>query len=102
MPNILQNLAGMGGMTDQVIATDCLVSAKCGVINTSIALTEAATPALRDTLRVQLNDSIDTHERISNYMISKGFYHPHGLDEQIQVDVSAAKTAENLAERKLK
>ncbi len=99
MTNFLQNMAGMGGMTDQVIATDFLISAKSGVINTAMAVTEAATPELRATLREQLSSAIDTHEKISNYMISKGYYHPHNLSEQLQVDIGATQTALNLAQQ---
>ncbi|MDQ0246294.1 hypothetical protein J2S09_003898 [Bacillus fengqiuensis] len=99
MTNFLQNMAGMGGMTDQVIATDFLISAKSGVINTALAVTEAATPELRATLREQLSSAIDTHEKISNYMIAKGYYHPHHLDEQLQVDIDTTQTALNLSQQ---
>ncbi len=99
MNNFMKNVAGMGGMTDQVIATDFLVSAKSGVIHTSMALTEAATPALRAALREQLHAAIDTHEKISSYMMAKGYYHPNELSEQLQVDMKASENAINLAEQ---
>lgn len=99
MTNFLQNMAGMGGMTDQVIATDFLISAKSGVINTALAVTEAATPELRATLREQLSSAIDTHEKISHYMISRGYYHPHDLSKQLQVDIDATHTAQNLSQQ---
>ena len=99
MTNFLQNMAGMGGMTDQVIATDFLISAKSGVINTALAVTEAATPELRATLREQLSSAIDTHEKISHYMIAKGYYHPHDLSKQLQVDIDATQTAQNLSQQ---
>lgn len=34
----MKNLMGMGGMSDQVIATDFLISAKAGVRNIPLAL----------------------------------------------------------------
>ncbi len=37
MTNFLQNMAGMGGMTDQVIATDFLNAAKSGIRNTAFS-----------------------------------------------------------------
>ncbi len=80
-------------MTDQVIATDFLITAKSGVRNMAFALTEAATPELRVTLRQQLNDAIETHEKISQYMIDKGYYYPSDLDEQAKVDLTASKVA---------
>ncbi|OCA85146.1 spore coat protein [Pseudobacillus wudalianchiensis] len=97
MNSILKNLVGMGGMTDQVIATDFLISAKAGVRNLAVALTETATPELRSVLREQLRTAIETHKNISHYMIDKGYYHPGALNEQLQVDFEAAQTAINLA-----
>jgi similar to spore coat protein len=99
MNHIVQNMTGMGGMTDQVIATDFLVSAKAGVWNYAIAITETATPELKAALREQLSVAIETHEKISNYMMAKGFYHPHDLSEQLQVDLTATNTALNLAQQ---
>lgn len=93
MTNLLQNLAGMGGMTDQVIATDFLISAKAAVKNYAFAITETATPELREALRKQLFTAIETHEKISRYMISKGYYHPRDLKEQLQVDLNASESA---------
>ncbi|MFB6802571.1 spore coat protein [Peribacillus butanolivorans] len=99
MTNFLQNMAGMSGMTDQVIATDFLISAKSGIRNTAFALTETATPELRATLREQLRVAVETHEGISNYMVSKGYYHPEDLSEQLQVDIRTANTALNLSQQ---
>jgi similar to spore coat protein len=97
---LIQNMMGMGGMTDQVIATDFLISAKAGVRNYAVAITETATPQLKSALRAQLNDAIATHEKITSYMIAKGFYHPHDLSEQLQVDLTVSETAINLAQKK--
>ncbi|MED3561301.1 spore coat protein [Bacillus xiapuensis] len=99
MNQFIQSLMGMGGMTDQVIATDFLIAAKAGVRNYAAAITEAATPELRETLREHLRAAIETHEKISNYMIARGYVHPHQMGEQLQVDITAADTAVNLAEK---
>ncbi|RDU35820.1 spore coat protein [Neobacillus piezotolerans] len=99
MNQFIQNMVGMGGMTDQVIATDFLMSAKAGIRNYTIAITEAATPELRTVLREQLQAAIQTHENITSYMMSKGYYHPHNLSEQLQVDLTASQTATNLAQQ---
>jgi similar to spore coat protein len=98
--HLIQNMMGMGGMTDQVIATDFLISAKAGVRNYAVAITETATPELKAALRAQLNDAIATHEKITTYMMSKGYYHPHNLSAQLQVDLAMADTALNLAQKK--
>ncbi|MDP1420228.1 spore coat protein [Peribacillus simplex] len=99
MTNFLQNMAGMGGMTDQVIATDFLNSAKSGIRNTAFAITETASPELRATLREQLRSSVETHGLISDYMVSKGYYHPQDISEQSQVNLKAANTALNLSQQ---
>ena len=100
MNQLIQNMMGMGGMTDQVIATDFLISAKAGVRNYAVAITETATPELKAALRTQLNDAIATHEKITNFMVAKGFYHPHNLSEQLQVDLTVSGTALDLAQKK--
>lgn len=96
MNDLFKNIAGMGGMTDQVIASDFLISIKSGVRDTAFALTEAATPEVRAVLREQLMTAIKIHERISNYMMEKGFYHPYNFEQQVQVDAAAAKTTQKL------
>ncbi|MDS1030585.1 spore coat protein [Bacillota bacterium LX-D] len=96
MANIIQNLAGIGDLTEQVIATDFLISAKAGVRNYAAALSETATPEVREVLRRQLNAAIETHEKITNYMIDKGYYHVLNPQEQIQVDMKAADTVLNI------
>ncbi|MFP5112947.1 spore coat protein [Bacillaceae bacterium C204] len=100
MNHLIQKMMGMGGMTDQVIATDFLISAKEGVRNYAVAITETATPELKSVLRAQLNDAIATHDKITAYMIAKGYYHPHDLGEQLKVDLSLSDTALNLAQKK--
>ncbi|MCM2531328.1 spore coat protein [Neobacillus pocheonensis] len=99
MIQFIQNLTGMGGMTDQIIATDFLVSAKSAVRNYAAAITETATPELKAVLREQLNAAIRSHENITNYMVAKGYYHPHELREQLQIDLTASDTALHLAEK---
>lgn len=97
MNDLVKKMVGMGGMTDQVIATDFLISAKAGVRNLAFAITETATPELRAALRQELRNAVNTHEQISNYMISRGMYHPNDLGEQLQLDLQITDTALNLA-----
>jgi similar to spore coat protein len=97
MTNMIQKIAGMGGMTDQVIATDFLISAKSAVRNLTFALTESVTPEVREVLRQQLSYAIEAHEKISQYMMDKGYYHPSNLDEQLEVELKASKAALKLA-----
>lgn len=96
MSNIIQNMAGMGSMTEQIIATDFLLAAKTGVKMYTYALTEAASPNVREVLRRHLDTAIQTHEKITNYMVSKGYYHPYDLQKQISQDTEAINTFMNL------
>jgi similar to spore coat protein len=98
MNQLVQNMVGMSGMTDQVIATDFLIFAKTGVKNLALALTETSTPEVREELKHYLNDAIETHEQIFQHMVSKGYYHPNNLSEQLNVDLNASQTAVNLPE----
>ncbi|MED1788544.1 spore coat protein [Brevibacillus laterosporus] len=65
---------------------------------TQLFLTEVATPDVRTILHKQLDDAIATHEKITNYMISKGYYHAYNINEQIKMDMKTAKTTLNLPE----
>ncbi|RFU61624.1 spore coat protein [Peribacillus glennii] len=96
MNEIIQNITGMGDMTDQVIATDLLIAAKSAVKMYSFAVTETATPEVRAALHSQLNTAINMHEQVTDYMISKGFYHPYNMNEQLKVDLTTSQTALNL------
>lgn len=98
MNNMIKTLMGMGAMTDKVIATDFLISTKAGIRNLAFAITETATPELRAGLREELRNAVETHERITNFMVEKGIYHPHNLTEQLQVDIQISETALKLAE----
>lgn len=91
--NILQSLAGMKDMTEQVIATDFLIAAKSTVRNYAIALSETRTPEVREVLRRQLDSAIDTHEKTLKFMMSKGYYHVNDPQEQFIVDMNTANTA---------
>lgn len=99
MNEMVQNMAGMGGMSDQVIATDFLIATKTGIKNYALALTETYTPELRRALQDQLNTAIEAHEKATNYMVSKGYYHPMHVEDQLHVDLKAARTALNLPQQ---
>jgi similar to spore coat protein len=96
MNTLVENLAGMNVLTDQVIASDFLIGAKSAVKNYAVALTETATPEVRTILRKQLEQALQTHEQITNYMMNKGWYHPYNVSEQLQLDMKNAQTALNL------
>lgn len=92
MLSLIQNLAGMGTMTEQVIATDFLIAAKAGVRNYSAAISEAASPEVREVLRRHLHTAIATHERILGFMMRNGYYHIYDPSEQMLVDMQTSDT----------
>ncbi|WP_328703176.1 spore coat protein [Alkalihalobacterium elongatum] len=81
-----------------MIATDLLVAAKSEIKNYALAITEAATPEVRNTLVHHLEDAIMFHEKISTYMINNGYYNPQDMSKQLKVDLETAETALNLAD----
>lgn len=97
MNPIIEYLTGLNVLTDQVIATDLLLSAKNGVRNYALAITEAATPEIRKTLEQQLEQNIELYERISSYMIERNWYQPMQLNEQLQMDLNNIETALKLS-----
>lgn len=98
MNALIESLTGMNKMSDQVIATDFLIAAKSGVRNYAIALTETTNLEVRNVLKKQLKDAIATHEKISTYMMEKGYYHAYDLRKQFKVDMLEAETALKLTE----
>lgn len=100
MNNLVKNVIGMGDMSDQIIAADFLVSAKSGIQNYAVAITETTSPHVRAILRSQLNDAIMTHDAISDFMMKKGFYHAYDMDEQYKVDMMHIGAALTIAENK--
>lgn len=89
-------MAGMGGLTERAIASDFLISSKSAVRNLAFAITETATPELKSALCEQLRNAVDTHAKITDFMIANGYYHPNHLDDQINVRLQDAHTALNL------
>lgn len=96
MNPIMENLTGMNVLSDQVIATDFLIAAKSGVRNYALALTETASPQVREALKNQLNQAIATHEKITNLMISRGWYNAYDMNQQLQMDIQNTDTALNM------
>lgn len=95
------NLAIPGSMLDDMaIATDFLVTAKAGVRNLAVAITETATPEVKKILRRELDIAIDTHDKIAQYMIKKEMYHAYNIDEQIEHDLKKADIALELIKNK--
>lgn len=99
MVNMLQNMVGMGNMTEQVVASDLLFASKTAIKSYAAALAEASTPEVTNTLRRQLDVAINSHERITNYMMDKGYYHPYNPVQQINVVMQATDTVLSMGQQ---
>jgi len=90
MANMIQNMAGMADMTEQVIATDFLIASKSAIKNYAAALAETTTPEVTNALHRQLDDAINSHGRISTYMMNKGYYNAFDPQAQMSMDRNAS------------
>ena len=98
--DLLKELDKSGEDKDQIIATELLITAKSAVRTYAVALTETATPEVRDVLKRQLNQAIDQHAKIADYMLEKNMYHAHDLDKQLKLDKKKVKTVKKLVKDK--
>lgn len=74
-------------------AADLLALSKTLVRNMGIAITEVATPALRKVLTNHLMTAIRGHERVFNYMHSRGYYPAYDLGQLLGHDMEIAQKA---------
>ena len=74
-------------------AGDLLALFKTSVRNYSIAITETATPAVRNVLKQHLLAAIDTHAKAYSFMYSRGLYPSYNFEKLLQDDVRVANKA---------
>ncbi|MEK3732949.1 MULTISPECIES: spore coat protein [Paenibacillus] len=96
MNPIIERIMGLDKLTDEMVAMDFLISAKTGVRNYAMAVTECASPEIKSILIQQLEEAVDTHEKIIGYMMERGFYKPYEMNEQIERDLTNIQTALNI------
>ncbi|GIO37435.1 spore coat protein F [Paenibacillus antibioticophila] len=77
-------------------ALHLLIFAKTAVRNYAIAITETATPNLRNLLQKQLNSAIKLHGEVYHFMYKNGLYPSYNLNELLMNDQKNAKLALNL------
>ncbi len=87
----LRELAGMGGLNDEMIATDFLIASKDSIQNYAKALAETVSPEVQSVLKRHLNAAIGTHAAITEYMLERGFYKAYDPAAQFNMDIEAAK-----------
>jgi similar to spore coat protein len=96
MNRIIEYITGMDVLTDQVVAMDLLITAKSGVRNYAMAVTEAGTPEIKEVLTRHLEEALDLHEQIASYMLEKGWYYAWNTNEQLNLNLKNIDTALNL------
>lgn len=74
-------------------AGDLLGLAKTTVRNYAIAITETATPQLREVLVKQLNAAIQLHANVFYFMYERSYYPSYDLQQLLANDVKIAKKA---------
>ncbi|MFS0671821.1 spore coat protein [Ornithinibacillus sp. 179-J 7C1 HS] len=74
-------------------AGDLLALAKTSVRNYAIAVTETATPVVRETLTNHLQKAIKTHADIFQYMYDNGLYPAYDLQQLLENDMALANKA---------
>jgi spore coat protein F len=60
------------------------------------AITETATPQLRNTLQKHLNTAIAMHAKVYQFMYSRGMYPSYNLEQLLANDIKIAQAAINL------
>ncbi len=72
---------------------DLLAFTKAGVRNYAVAITETATPALKDVFVKQMMKAIKLHDLIYRYMYNKGHYPSYDLNKLFENDLNLANQA---------
>jgi spore coat protein F len=78
---------------DTFYAAELLSCSKVLVKNYAAAITETATPSLKDTFVNHLNKAIKLHTKVFNYMHQHGMYPAYHLDQLLEKDVTLVKKA---------
>lgn len=91
MNQIVENMTGMNKLSDQVIASDLLIFAKTGVKTYASAITESATPEVRNLLKKQLDEAISFQEQVGSLMMKKGWYDAYDMNKQIEMDLTQSQ-----------
>ncbi|WP_160690677.1 spore coat protein [Clostridium sp. C2-6-12] len=76
-------------LTEKDIALDLMTSSKSEITTLTKVLTETTNSELRNTLMNELTACVNSHHRLSDISINKGWYNAHETpDKQLQQDLS--------------
>ena len=86
------NKSNNNNENDKDIAMDMLITSKSTVTALAKVLTEATNPQIRETLRNTLTASINSHYRLSDIALAKGWYNAYAdPQQQLQQILSEAQ-----------
>lgn len=97
----IEKAEGMPNLADSTVALDFLITAKMGVQNLAMALTEVTSPEVRAALLQQLESAIALQGEIAELMMVKEWFHPYDLSHQAKIDINATNTALEIASLEL-
>ncbi|WP_138858844.1 spore coat protein [Exiguobacterium mexicanum] len=83
---ITENLKRASKQRDELIAVDMLITAKSVVRAYAVAVTETASPEVRKVLVKQMNQAIEDHAEIADYMIQNDMYMAYDIEKQLKHD----------------
>lgn len=66
---------------------------KTAVRSYAIAITETATPSLRETFLKHLNNGVALHAKVFNFMYANGYYPSYNLEQLLANDIKMATAA---------
>ncbi|MBE4910005.1 spore coat protein [Bacillus luteolus] len=95
-PDARENLDDWRAYDKAFYSGDLLAFAKTAVRNYAIAITETATPILRDVLTKQLQVAIKLHASVYNYMYERDYYPSYDLSKLLANDIKLANKAISL------
>ncbi|WP_214844359.1 spore coat protein [Exiguobacterium sp. s150] len=83
---ITENLKRASKQRDELIAADMLITAKSAIRAYAVAVTETASPEVRKVLVKQMNQAIEDHAEIADYMIQNDMYMAYDIEKQLKHD----------------
>ena len=76
-------------LSEKDIAQDLINSSKATVATLAKVLTETANPSLREVLKAELTNCVNSHHRLSDLVVTKGWYDAYANpNQQLQSELS--------------
>lgn len=80
-------------LTEKDIAMDLLSNSKVSITALAKVLTETTNPQLRETLKNELTACVNSHYRLSDIALDKGWYNAYAdPQQQLQSELSGIQT----------